>query len=460
MKRQMVLACGCLLLLLGWMSAFLVNAIPRQNDFYYLVPALALGVGLGLTLKTLSVKRSAIVLALTAIAAIGAINQIFPSHGISLVGFMQHLEEQAKLGQPIPIEVRDADRTGTFSTERVLFSNSDIRVQLFSHLPGPVRMLAFDEQGNLYATIPKLGAIYRLTDKDHDGFAEQPVLFHVGMDRPHGLLWHNSKLYVAETSRLLQLEDKDQDNQVDEVRVLLDDLPDDGGHWTRSLAVGADGYLYLSIGSRCNACDESDPRRATVLRVDPATGAATIFATGLRNTVGLAFAADGQSLWGSDNGRDRLGDDLPPDEINRIVSGADYGWPYCFGGQIPDPEMGSEARCQDTQASAVDLPAHSAPLGITFGDKLRAPDRYRNSLFVAFHGSWNRSVPTGYKLIRIPFDSGYPDVAGKEFIAGWLTDGKAWGRPVAPLVGPDGNLYLSDDRANVVYRISWHVKEQ
>jgi len=218
----------------------------------------------------------------------------------------------------------------------------------------------------------------------------------------------------------------------------------------------ADGSLYVSIGSRCNACDESDPRRATVMKVDPANGKPEIFSRGLRNSVGLAVSPDGTTLWASDNGRDMLGDDLPPDEINQLKLGGDFGWPYCFGRQVADPEIGSGKDCQDTLAAAVDLPAHSAPLGIAFGTKLKAPEKYRNSLFVAFHGSWNRRVPTGYKLIRISLTDGEPTGGPQDFLSGWLADGKAWGRPVTPLVGKDGNLYLSDDRADAVYRISWN----
>lgn len=454
MKRQLLLAGGCILLIAGWMSAFLIRTIPQPTDFYYLIPALLLGVGMGLILKLLNAMRTAVVVALMAIVSIVAVNQLYPGNKISISGFLSRMESEIKKGRAVVVEVRDADRTGPFAAERVLYSLADIRVQLFSRLPGPPRMLAVDAAGRLYVSIPKLGAIYQLIDTDGDGFADQSQLYHVGMDRPHGLVWHADHLYVAEPSRLLKLTDKDNDNQVDEVKVLIDDLPDDGGHWTRSLALGADGFLYLSIGSRCNACEEPEQRRATVLRVDPETGKANLFAKGLRNTVGLAFAADGKTLWGSDNGRDLLGDDLPPDEINQLVADGDYGWPYCYADRIPDPALGSLARCESTLPAAVELQAHSAPLGITFGDQLNAPDDYRKSLFVALHGSWNRSVPTGYKLIRIPFTNGVPGNS-KEFLFGWLMDGKAWGRPVAPLTGADDSLYLTDDRADAIYRISW-----
>ncbi len=459
MKKKLLLALGCTLLLLGWFSAFLLSSMTPDSRLYILGPTLLLGVGMGIMHKTVGGKLTAITIAFTALTALLSMNQLFPSRSISISAFKQRMQASGATGHSVPVEMKGADQSATFASARFLESFADIDIQLFAKLPGPARMMVFDSTGHLYVSIPKLGAIYQLNDKDHDGYSDQAILYHVGMDRPHGLVWDDDKLYVAEPSQVLELQDSDQNNQVDKVRIVLSGLPDDGGHWTRSLTQGMDGFLYLSIGSRCNACAEDDPRRATVLKVDPATGKYSIFARGLRNSVGLTFSPDGKTLWGSDNGRDHLGDDLPPDEINRIVAGGDYGWPYCYGQQIPDPDLGSPDRCQETLVSQVDLPAHSAPLGITFGDQLKAPDEYRHSLYVAFHGSWNRSVPTGYKLIRIPYQNQQMSKSGHEFLRGWLVNGQAWGRPVAPVVGPDGNLYFSDDRADAIYRISWKQPE-
>lgn len=443
------------MLLAGWLSAFLLGSTPQSSTYYVLVPTFFLGIGMGVILKAVSRKLMALTLALTALMAVIITNQFYPASTISLSAFQNRLQENTASGKIIPLTVRDSDRVGTFAESHILEAFADIKVQLFTRLPGPARMMVFDPAGNLYVSIPKLGAIYLLRDTDKDGFADQPILYHVGMDRPHGLAWSDGHLYVAETGKLLELKDTNQDAQVDEVRIVLDDLPDDGGHWTRTLAQGTDGFLYLSVGSRCNACEEKDSRRATVLRVNPVTGESSIFARGLRNTVGLAFSPDGQTLWGSDNGRDNLGDQLPPDEINQIKEGGDYGWPDCYGDQIPDPQLGSPERCRETLSSVVNLPAHSAPLGVTFGDGLNAPEEYVDSLYVAFHGSWNRSEPTGYKLARVAYQSQQMNNVGKEFLRGWMVDGEVWGRPVAPVVGPDGNLYLSDDRADAIYQISW-----
>ncbi len=443
------------MLLVGWLSAFLLGSTPQSSTFYVLVPTFFLGVGMGVVLKAVSRKLMALTLVLTALMAVILTNQFYPGSTISLSAFQNRLQENIERGKIIPVIVRDTDRVGIFAEPHVLEAFADVKIHLFTRLPGPARMMTFDPAGNLYVSIPMLGAVYLLRDTDNDGFADQPILYHVGMDRPHGLVWSDGHLYVAETGNVLELKDTNQDAQVDEVRIVLDDLPDDGGHWTRTLARGKDGLLYLSVGSQCNACEEKDPRRATVLRVNPITGESSIFARGLRNTVGLAFSPDGQTLWGSDNGRDNLGDQLPPDEINQINEGGDYGWPYCYGDQVPDPQLGSSERCRETLPSFVNLPAHSAPLGITFGDGLSAPEEYVDSLYVAFHGSWNRSEPTGYKLARVAHQNQQMSNVGKEFLRGWMINGEIWGRPVAPIVGPDGNLYLSDDRADAIYQISW-----
>ncbi|MFK5926017.1 MAG: PQQ-dependent sugar dehydrogenase [Desulfuromusa sp.] len=454
MKRQLLLALGFSMLFAGWLSAFLLTGAPQASTVYIIGPTLLLGVGMGVIHKTVGVKLTVLNLALTALIALLLLNQISPGKGVSIPAIQKRMQKNTQSGHLISLAVRDADRTGSFAEPHSLEAFAGIKVQLFATLPGSARMLSFDPAGKLYVSIPELGAIYQLTDINKDGFAEQPILYHVGMDRPHGLVWDHDKLYVAETSQILELRDTNHDNQVDESRVILDGLPDDGGHWTRTLVQGKDGLLYLSVGSRCNACEETNPQRASVLKVDPETGKFSVFARGLRNSVGLAFAPDG-TLWGSDNGRDMLGDELPPDEINQIIANADYGWPNCYGQQVPDHELGSSELCRNTLASSVDLPAHSAPLGIAFGDHLQAPDEYKNSLYVAFHGSWNRSEPTGYKLIRIPYNNQQMSKNGKDFLRGWLVDGKVWGRPVAPVVGPDGNLYLSDDHAKAIYRISW-----
>lgn len=316
------------------------------------------------------------------------------------------------------------------------------------------RMLAFSPDGNLYVSLPRAGRVVVLPDRNKDAVADEVRTFASDLDLPHGLAFAGKDLIVAENGCLVRLPDRDGNLAADRVEELSKDLPAGGGHRTRSVAVGPQGDFFVSAGSSCNVCIEKDPRRAAIMRIGPDGGEAEIFARGLRNSVGLAFHPETGELWASDNGRDWLGDDLPPEEVNRIVAGGDYGWPFCYGKRIPDPDFGSPDRCRNTLPPEVEMPAHSAPLGIAFGHGLDFPDRYRSMLYVAFHGSWNRSAPTGYKLIGIPFRDGRPSGPPEDIVSGWLQGRSAWGRPVAPAVGPDGALYLSDDRAGVIYRIS------
>lgn len=459
MSAKPRLIVGILLLTAGWLGAFLLKSLPQQSTLYILGPTLLLGAGLGLVMKTVGGKLTALVLAITALFALLVLNQIYPSDGVSISAFQGRSGGSASAARhPVAIESSVTPPTGIFADPKTLQGIPGIRVQLHAQLPDGVRMLALDPDQRIYASLPGLGAIYQLSDRDGDGFAEQPVLYYSGLERPHGLAWLDGNLYVAEPGRVLRLIDIDQDGLPEAEETVFAGLPEDGGHWTRSLAVAADRSLYVSVGSRCNACEEEDPLRATVLKLNPQQRRIEVFARGLRNTVGLAVADDG-TLWGSDNGRDMLGDDRPPDEINRITANGDYGWPYCFGDRQPDPQLGSDARCRQTLPPVVKLQAHSAPLGIAFGSGLKAPETYRNSLYVAYHGSWNRTVPTGYKLVRIPLVDGHPAGPPEDLLRGWLNDGVAWGRPVAPLIGADGSLYLSDDRADAVYRISWEHGE-
>lgn len=352
------------------------------------------------------------------------------------------------------LRVPEGYRTGAFRVPRHLKVPAGFSINVFAAgLNGP-RFMAIGPGGLLYVSVPAEGKVLVLPDRDGDGDADQVLPFAEGLNRPHGLVFVRDGLVVAETGRLLLLQDRDGDLRAESTTVLSDKIPSGGMHWTRTVILGPDGFLYVSVGSDCNACRESDLRRASVLRFPSQGGEGTIFASGLRNSVGLAFHPETGDLWGSENGRDMLGDDLPPEEVNRIVEGGDYGWPFCYGDRIPDPELDSHERCTATLPASAELPAHSAPLGIAFGAGLRFPPPFRQVLYVAYHGSWNRTTPTGYKLVGIPFADGRPSGPPQDIVTGWLDGGSAWGRPVQPLVGADGALYLSDDRAGAIYRLS------
>jgi glucose/arabinose dehydrogenase len=274
------------------------------------------------------------------------------------------------------------------------------------------------------------------------------------LSAPSSLAFYkDGSLYVGETRRVLRLSEPDASGAFQNKEIIIPDLPP-GGHNTRTVLFSPDwSKLYVSVGSSCNVCAEEDPRRAAILRYNPDGSGEEIFASGLRNAVGITFRPGTNELWATNNGRDMLGDNQPPETIYLVEQGINYGWPYCHAGRIIDPDMGSEAACEGAGKPVVEMQAHSAPLGLGFYTGDQFPETYRGDLFVAFHGSWNRSVPTGYKVVRIPMQDGEPG-AVEDFAVGWLSHGgTSWGRPVDVITGSDGGLYLSDDSSGRIYRI-------
>ena len=327
-----------------------------------------------------------------------------------------------------------------------------LTISVFAEDLGEPRFMAFDDEGVLYVADRSGGRIVRLPDENGDGVADSAFAVLHNLNNPHSLAFQDGYLYVAETNQVVRTRDADSDGTLDAPEPIIENLPT-GGHWSRTIAFGPDGMLYLSVGSSCNVCEEEEELRATISRYNPDGTGGEIIATGLRNAVGLAFSPSGD-LYSTNNGRDMLGDDLPPENIYRIEAGVDYGWPRCHSGDIVDPEFGSEGACDGVGQPVVKLQAHSAPLGLTFasGDLL-AP--YEGDMLVAFHGSWNRTEPTGYKVVRVLFEDGQPTGESVDFITGWLTDdGEFWGRPVDVLVAPDGSLLISDDASGRIYRVS------
>jgi glucose/arabinose dehydrogenase len=319
------------------------------------------------------------------------------------------------------------------------------------------RFLALDPRGTLLVSVSRSGRVLALPDDDGDGRADRAMLVAGDLDLPHGLAVRQSALYVAETGRVVRLPYDPATRRVTGPPVVVvPDLPPRGAHWTRTLAVGPDGRLYVAVGSSCNACEERDARRATITRYEADGSGETRVATGLRNAVGLAFRPGTGELWATVNGRDWLGDDRPAEYVTRVEAGGFYGWPYCHwaldGTLFPDPDLGSAGRCQHVARPSVLYQPHAAPLGMAFYTGTAFPPEYRGDLFVALHGSWNRAVPTGYKVVRIRLD-GAPRV--EDFATGWLDGARAWGRPADVAVGSDGSLYVSDDTQGVVYRISY-----
>jgi glucose/arabinose dehydrogenase len=315
------------------------------------------------------------------------------------------------------------------------------------------RFLTFGADGTLYVTESGSGAVTALSDPNHTGAATASTAVIEHLYYPTSVVAVPGALYVGERSEIVRLP-LGHDGRATGKQVIVPNLPTAGNHVTRTVHLGLDGKLYVAIGSTCDDCVEADPHRAAIWVYNVDGSAGRLYARGLRNAVGLANNPWTGQMWATDMGRDNLGDDLPPDTIYALRDGANYGWPRCHAGDILDPVLGKPGDCNGIEQPLVKLQAHSAPLGLAFYRGGAFPAAY-HGLFVADHGSWNRTVPTGYKVIFIPLDT-HGDVAGppQDFAAGWLhANGKVTGRPVGLAIGPDGALYVSDDLAGAVYRI-------
>ncbi|NUM46428.1 MAG: sorbosone dehydrogenase family protein [Anaerolineales bacterium] len=321
-------------------------------------------------------------------------------------------------------------------------------------LNGP-RFIAFGPDGVLYVADRGAGRIVALPDANGDGVADEVRVFAEGLNSPHSLVYHEGSWYIGVPTGVVRLTDTDGDGKADEQTILIDDYPT-GGHSTRTVLFLPDGRMIVSVGSSCNVCEEEDSRRAGIVVYNgPDATGEKLFATGLRNAVGLALHPETGELWATNNGRDMLGDDLPPETVNRVLEGADFGWPRCHSGFLEDPEFGFDGSCEGVEPPAATWQAHTAPLGLAFYIGTNFPEEYRGDLFIALHGSWNHSSGVGYSIIRVTLDGSTPTGEAEDFATGWLADNFVSGRPVGLAVGPDGALYVSDDKGGFIYRIGW-----
>lgn len=335
-------------------------------------------------------------------------------------------------------------------------------IDIYASGLGNTRMLAAAPDGTLYVTRREQGDVLALNDRDGDGRAEQVRSVVSGLRLVHGIALHQGQIYLA-TDTAVYKGRLSADGAVVGLRTIIRDLPSGGQHPNRTLAVGPDGMLYITVGSTCNACRETDQRSATVLRATLDGDDLEVFAHGLRNTIGFGWHPGSGQLWGFDHGSDGRGDDQPPEELNLLRPDGDYGWPYCFGQQRPDvyynqdpPGTTKAAYCPSTLAPVLTYQAHSAPIGMVFYTGAQFPAGYVGDAFVAMRGSWNRAPATGYKIVRVRFQNGWP-AAVEDFLTGFLIeDGAAYfGRPAGMALAPYGSLFVSDDTNGVIYRISW-----
>lgn len=320
------------------------------------------------------------------------------------------------------------------------------------------RAMTLSPSGILYVGSRKEGKVYAVIDQNGDAMAEEVVTVAENLKMPTGLCWHEGRLYVSEVSRILIFEDIDRTfRQKPAFRVLPYTFPSEEHHGWKYIRFGPDGKLYVPVGAPCNVClREDDERFATIMRLNPDGSGVEIVARGVRNSVGFDWHPKTHVLWFTDNGRDWMGDDLPPCELNVCPEpGAHFGFPFCHGRSIPDPDYGKNVRCETFSPPAQELGPHVAPLGMCFYNHTAFPSRYHNGIFIAEHGSWNRSQPIGYRVTFVPVEDN--KALGYEvFASGWLRkDGSRWGRPVDVIVTPRGDLLVSDDFGDAVYVIRY-----
>ncbi|HYG63929.1 MAG TPA: sorbosone dehydrogenase family protein [Thermoanaerobaculia bacterium] len=359
----------------------------------------------------------------------------------------QSTSSQAGAAQP-------ARRASRLPLDRIKLP-AGFSIDVFSEdVPG-ARSLARSPKGIIYVGTQREGKVYALVDREGDGRADQVHTIARGLTQPNGVAWRDGSLYVAEISRILRFDGIDERlSDPPAPKVVTADYPREGHHGWKFIRFGPDGWLYVPVGAPCNICERENPIYSSITRIKPDGTGREVFASGVRNTVGFDWHPQTKELWFTENGRDWLGDNRPPDELNRAPrAGLHFGFPYCHGKDIKDPEYGDKRACSETVPPARELDPHVAALGTRFYTGTMFPAEYRNQIFFAEHGSWNRSDPIGYRVMLVRLQ-GEKAVSYEPFAQGWLSGGKVWGRPVDVEVMPDGALLVSDDHAGAIYRIT------
>jgi glucose/arabinose dehydrogenase len=328
------------------------------------------------------------------------------------------------------------------------------KIELLARVPN-ARQMALGDRNVLFVGSGHEGKVHAL-ELDKNYRAGKLHVIASGLTLPLGVAYRNGSLYVSAVSRILRFDAIQQHlDAPPKASVIRDDLPDETHHGGRFLGFGPDGWLYFGAGAPCNICEPPSERHAALLRMQPDGSQLQPFARGIRNTVGFDWQPGSGELWFTDNGRDLLGDDTPPDELNRAPrAGLHFGYPYCHGGTIADPKFGDKRPCSEFTPPVQNLGPHVAALGMRFYTGTQFPPEYRNQIFIAEHGSWNRSKKSGYRITLVRLEAGKA-VSYTPFATGWLQNESAWGRPADVLPLPDGSLLVSDDTAGAIYRIRY-----
>lgn len=318
------------------------------------------------------------------------------------------------------------------------------------------RSMALGSDGTLFVGSRSEGKVYAVKDVDGDYKADQVFTIDSGLYMPNGVAFRDGSLYVAEVNRILRYDfiEPRIDNPPEPV-IVSNGFPSDRHHGWKFIRFGPDNKLYVPVGGPCNVCEQNDERYATIMRMNPDGTDLEVYVSGVRNTVGFDWSPGTQELWFTDNGRDMLGNDIPPDELNRVAqAGQHFGFPYHHGSNIPDPDFGGKRAKDTTVSPALELDPHVAAIGMRFYTGTMFPEEYRNQIFIAEHGSWNRDQKIGYRVMLVRLNGSDP-VSYEPFIEGWLQGEDNWGRPADVLVMPDGSMLVSDDQAGLIYRVTY-----
>ena len=332
-------------------------------------------------------------------------------------------------------------------------------IEVFSDAVPGARSMALSPAGTLFVGTREKGVVYAIPGAVGATHAATPRRIARGLTSPNGVAVRDGALYVAEISRIIRFDDIEVRLEHPPAPVVVTDrYPTDRHHGWKVIAFGPDGWLYVPVGAPCNVCLPPGPLDETITRMKPDGSAIEVFARGVRNSVGFDWRPGSHDLWFTDNGRDWLGDDRPPDELNHAPkAGMHFGFPFCHGRALADPEFGRDKACTDFTPPAAELGPHVAALGMRFYTGTMFPPEYRGRIFIAEHGSWNRTTPIGYRVTTARLD-GDRVVGYEPFATGWLGDnGQIAGRPVDVLVMPDGALLVSDDHAGAIYRIAYRA---
>jgi glucose/arabinose dehydrogenase len=319
------------------------------------------------------------------------------------------------------------------------------------------RSLALGDKGTVFVGT-RTDTVYALVDSNRDGKVDQVITVAQGLNAPNGVAFREGALYVAEINRILRFDNIEANLAKPPAPVVVfDKLPRETHHGWKFIAFGPDGWLYVPVGAPCNICEPNPDVYAAIHRMKPDGTQFQVFARGIRNTVGFDWDPRTREMWFNEHGRDMMGDDMPSCELNHAPTpGLHFGFPYCHQGDTPDPEYGAKRKCSEFQPPALKQGGHVAPNGLRFYTGTMFPPEYSNRIFIAQHGSWNRSKKSGYRVMMVTLNRDGKTVEKyEEFAGGWMENERAWGRPVDVLVMPDGALLVSDDTANAVYRISY-----